>query len=322
MSGFLRSLGTRLQASRPARYGFYGATAAGTSYIVWKLNEKGRERRRNALSHAHAKTHASHGSDSRVSTKPEIPPVPSSIPTDSTPAKVVVENKAGEIQEADEATNIEGRTEGVDGDNTGAFNPETGEINWDCPCLGGMAHGPCGPQFRVAFSCFVFSEDEPKGINCVENFRDMQDCFRAHPEVYAEELADDGDEPTDINERDPPSHSSTPDSTDGVPPPTGGEGLEIPDAPSDPTPPPENIKIPESPPPLPPAPAPKPIPPPPETGRTSPPGFAGGRRHPVPIDPRPRPPTPIIVDPPASGPLDGAGGIASTKSSEKPDDSI
>jgi hypothetical protein len=22
-----------------------------------------------------------------------------------------------------------------------AFNPETGEINWDCPCLGGMAHG-------------------------------------------------------------------------------------------------------------------------------------------------------------------------------------
>jgi hypothetical protein len=23
-----------------------------------------------------------------------------------------------------------------------AFNPETGEINWDCPCLGGMANGP------------------------------------------------------------------------------------------------------------------------------------------------------------------------------------
>jgi len=26
--------------------------------------------------------------------------------------------------------------------NQGAFNEETGEINWDCPCLGGMAHGP------------------------------------------------------------------------------------------------------------------------------------------------------------------------------------
>jgi len=68
----------------------------------------------------------------------------------------------------------------------GAFNPTTGEINWDCPCLGGMAHGPCGPQFREAFSCFVFSEEEPKGINCVEKFKAMQDCFREHPEIYAE----------------------------------------------------------------------------------------------------------------------------------------
>jgi hypothetical protein len=68
----------------------------------------------------------------------------------------------------------------------GAFDPVTGEINWDCPCLGGMAHGPCGPQFRAAFSCFVFSEKEPKGIDCVEKFKGMQDCFREHPDVYAE----------------------------------------------------------------------------------------------------------------------------------------
>jgi intermembrane space import and assembly protein 40 len=25
-----------------------------------------------------------------------------------------------------------------------AVNPETGEINWDCPCLGNLAKGPCG----------------------------------------------------------------------------------------------------------------------------------------------------------------------------------
>ncbi|KIO31277.1 hypothetical protein M407DRAFT_36431, partial [Tulasnella calospora MUT 4182] len=61
-----------------------------------------------------------------------------------------------------------------------------GEINWDCPCLGGMAHGPCGPQFREAFSCFVYSEQEPKGVDCVEKFKAMQDCFRAHPETYGE----------------------------------------------------------------------------------------------------------------------------------------
>lgn len=73
----------------------------------------------------------------------------------------------------------------------GAFNEETGEINWDCPCLGGMAHGPCGEQFREAFSCFVFSKDEPKGIDCIDKFKGMQDCFREHPDVYGAELEDD-----------------------------------------------------------------------------------------------------------------------------------
>ena len=73
----------------------------------------------------------------------------------------------------------------------GAFNPITGEINWDCPCLGGMAHGPCGEEFKAAFSCFVYSTDEPKGMNCVDKFQDMQTCFRAHPEVYKGELEDD-----------------------------------------------------------------------------------------------------------------------------------
>ncbi|KAK5086746.1 Oxidoreductase [Lithohypha guttulata] len=73
----------------------------------------------------------------------------------------------------------------------GAFNPVTGEINWDCPCLGGMAYGPCGEQFRNAFSCFVYSNEEPKGMECIEKFQAMQDCFRAHPEVYATELEDD-----------------------------------------------------------------------------------------------------------------------------------
>ncbi|KAK2752132.1 Oxidoreductase [Onygenales sp. PD_40] len=73
-------------------------------------------------------------------------------------------------------------------DHEGAFNPETGEINWDCPCLGGMAHGPCGEEFRTAFSCFVYSTEEPKGIECVEKFKGMQDCFRLHPEIYGSEL--------------------------------------------------------------------------------------------------------------------------------------
>ncbi|MCJ1463552.1 Oxidoreductase [Pseudocyphellaria aurata] len=78
----------------------------------------------------------------------------------------------------------------------GAFNEETGEINWDCPCLGGMAHGPCGENFRAAFSCFVFSKVEPKGMDCIDNFKSMQDCFRQHPEVYGAEF-EDGESPED-----------------------------------------------------------------------------------------------------------------------------
>ncbi|KAF1992217.1 hypothetical protein K402DRAFT_344359 [Aulographum hederae CBS 113979] len=76
----------------------------------------------------------------------------------------------------------------------GAFNPETGEINWDCPCLGGMAHGPCGEEFRAAFSCFVFSKEEPKGMDCISKFKGMQDCFRAHPDIYGAELDDEEEE--------------------------------------------------------------------------------------------------------------------------------
>lgn len=73
----------------------------------------------------------------------------------------------------------------------GAYNEETGEINWDCECLGGMAYGPCGEEFKEAFACFVYSGAEPKGIDCVEKFQTMQTCFRKHPEHYADQLKDD-----------------------------------------------------------------------------------------------------------------------------------
>ncbi|XP_031239907.1 mitochondrial intermembrane space import and assembly protein 40, partial [Mastomys coucha] len=35
-----------------------------------------------------------------------------------------------------------------------------GDINWNCPCLGGMASGPCGEQFKSAFSCFHYSTED------------------------------------------------------------------------------------------------------------------------------------------------------------------
>ena len=72
-------------------------------------------------------------------------------------------------QDSEGGDGMEGLEE--EADSQGAFNPETGEINWDCPCLGGMAHGPCGEEFRAAFSCFVYSNEEPKGVECIDKFK-------------------------------------------------------------------------------------------------------------------------------------------------------
>lgn len=69
-----------------------------------------------------------------------------------------------------------------------AINEETGEINWDCPCLKPALAPPCGEYFREAFSCFVASKVEPKGSDCLEKFAAMQECFQAHPEIYLKDL--------------------------------------------------------------------------------------------------------------------------------------
>lgn len=77
---------------------------------------------------------------------------------------------------------------------TSAVNPETGEINWDCPCLKSALEPPCGHTFKAAFSCFVSSKTEPKGMDCQELFKAMQECFQAHPEKYGSILSDDDEE--------------------------------------------------------------------------------------------------------------------------------
>ncbi|KAJ6258247.1 hypothetical protein Dda_7166 [Drechslerella dactyloides] len=102
------------------------------------------------------------------------------------------ESKAVAVETLREARSPESLEE--EAGQQGAFNEETGEINWDCPCLGGMAHGPCGEEFREAFSCFVFSKEEPKGVDCIEKFKGMQTCFQKFPEIYGEPPSDDEEE--------------------------------------------------------------------------------------------------------------------------------
>lgn len=91
----------------------------------------------------------------RQSAIPEVPA--STVETQSTSADIAAPGSPEELEE--------------EAGQQGAFNEETGEINWDCPCLGGMAHGPCGEEFRNAFSCFVYSKEEPKGVDCIDKFK-------------------------------------------------------------------------------------------------------------------------------------------------------
>ncbi|KAK4213415.1 mitochondrial intermembrane space import and assembly protein 40 [Rhypophila decipiens] len=125
------------------------------------------------------------------------PPPPSSPPpaTEEKPQSETTDAVPFPAEEA-EGTPEPGSPEALEQEaqQQGAFDPETGEINWDCPCLGGMAHGPCGEEFKAAFSCFVYSKEEPKGMDCIDKFQHMQDCFRKYPDVYGAELADDEDE--------------------------------------------------------------------------------------------------------------------------------
>jgi intermembrane space import and assembly protein 40 len=81
--------------------------------------------------------------------------------------------KTDPVQVTDHDTEEPGLVQDLEeeADQQGAFNPETGEINWDCPCLGGMAHGPCGEEFKAAFSCFVYSKEDPKGMECIDKFK-------------------------------------------------------------------------------------------------------------------------------------------------------
>jgi intermembrane space import and assembly protein 40 len=95
------------------------------------------------------------------------------IPTESPAAALVAVDQE---QEPEHTGSDIGDLE-AEADQQGAFNPETGEINWDCPCLGGMAHGPCGPEFREAFSCFVYSKEEPKGMECIDKFKYVYECY-------------------------------------------------------------------------------------------------------------------------------------------------
>ncbi|KIK99318.1 hypothetical protein PAXRUDRAFT_822860 [Paxillus rubicundulus Ve08.2h10] len=169
-----------------------GISVTVAAYLAWSLSSNGRHiSLESEISPAPKRRPTATEPASSLSPPDDSTPLPSAPSKSDAAEQPAIPEKNGDFGAAPPVAESEGEQEGT---SAGAFNPETGEINWDCPCLGGMAHGPCGEQFREAFSCFVFSEKEPKGIDCVEKFKAMQDCFREHPDVYGEEIMDDDDE--------------------------------------------------------------------------------------------------------------------------------
>merc|ERR1711974_436731 len=92
--------------------------------------------------------------------------------------------------------------------------------NWNCPCLGGMAIGPCGIEFREAFSCFHYSEAEPKGSDCLEQFAGMQRCMQNYPELF-EETSEKKERESKEDKEDEPSKEE--DTKGGESPPSDSE---------------------------------------------------------------------------------------------------
>jgi len=158
-----------------------GASVIAASYLGWRIHL---ESRGIALDSDGTPTSKPTTHESRAQSSDTL----------SAPSSDTSESQADHIdQSGDDAP-----SEGDEASSRGAFDPVTGEINWDCPCLGGMAYGPCGMQFREAFSCFVYSKEDPQGIDCVEKFKAMQDCFRENPDVYGEEIMNDDDEDEEL----------------------------------------------------------------------------------------------------------------------------
>ncbi|KAL6506647.1 Oxidoreductase [Orobanche hederae] len=63
----------------------------------------------------------------------------------------------------------------------------------DCPCIAHLRSGPCGVRFSEAFICFLKSTAEEKGSDCVHPFVALQNCIKANPDAFPEDVLEDKD---------------------------------------------------------------------------------------------------------------------------------
>merc|ERR1712028_17533 len=85
---------------------------------------------------------------------------------------------------------------------------------FECPCVQTLVQGPCGTEFKTAYLCFINSNEEQKGMDCVDLFIAMQDCFKEHPETFEKYAAlsggDDDDDDDEEEFDEPPTPSPEP----------------------------------------------------------------------------------------------------------------
>ena len=75
--------------------------------------------------------------------------------------------------------------------------------------------GPCGLEFREAFSCFHYSTSEVKGSECLEQFAKLQMCMKDFPELYEEKKQDTAEEQVgEESKKEEESTKDSPTSTD------------------------------------------------------------------------------------------------------------
>ncbi|KAK6163030.1 hypothetical protein DH2020_002871 [Rehmannia glutinosa] len=63
----------------------------------------------------------------------------------------------------------------------------------ECPCIAHLRSGPCGVAFSDAFVCFLKSTAEEKGSDCVHPFVALQNCIKANPDAFSNDVLEDED---------------------------------------------------------------------------------------------------------------------------------
>lgn len=63
----------------------------------------------------------------------------------------------------------------------------------ECPCVAELRDGPCGEAFTEAFVCFIKSQAEEKGSDCVSPFIALQKCIQENKDAFAKYDLDDND---------------------------------------------------------------------------------------------------------------------------------